>query len=167
MTIRASASERFWAKTTYRGDGCIIWGGATGGGGYGLFTFEGRLQLAHRVAWMLEKGPIPVGLTLDHLCKTRLCVNTEHLEPVTALENIRRANVGRRLTRCRKGLHEMSGANIYIWKNQRMCRSCFLEANRRYGKTYRERHPEIEAARWKRKQARRKAAAAHIVEVSA
>lgn len=50
---------------------------------------------AHRFAYELVKGPIPEGLTLDHLCNVPLCVNPDHLEPVTLSENIRRANVQR------------------------------------------------------------------------
>ncbi len=45
----------------------------------------------HRIAYVALKGPIPVGLTLDHLCRVKACCNPDHLEPVTDLENRRRA----------------------------------------------------------------------------
>jgi hypothetical protein len=32
-------------------------------------------------------GPIPYGLTLDHLCAKRWCVNPAHLDPCTQTEN--------------------------------------------------------------------------------
>lgn len=44
-------------------------------------------KLVHRVAYELFVGEIPHRFTLDHLCRNRHCVNPEHLEPVTAIEN--------------------------------------------------------------------------------
>lgn len=65
--------------------------------GYGRFTFENATWLAHR--WMYERlfGPIPHGLTLDHLCRNPSCVNPHHMEPVTRSENTRRAWLHRRV----------------------------------------------------------------------
>jgi hypothetical protein len=59
--------------------------------GYGIARDEsGKLRTAHK--WFYEKkyGPVPEGLQLDHLCRLRRCVNAEHLEPVTLIENVRR-----------------------------------------------------------------------------
>ena len=47
--------------------------------------------MAHKQAYVEAKGAIPTGLTLDHLCRNRLCINPEHLEPITLQENIRRS----------------------------------------------------------------------------
>ncbi|MGH9151353.1 MAG: HNH endonuclease [Acidimicrobiales bacterium] len=38
----------------------------------------------------------PEGLTLDHLCRDRRCVNPAHLEPVTVAENLRRGHRARK-----------------------------------------------------------------------
>ena len=46
---------------------------------------------AHRLFYEVYKGPIPKGLTIDHLCKVPACVNPDHLEPVTSSVNSRRA----------------------------------------------------------------------------
>jgi hypothetical protein len=46
--------------------------------------------LAHRYVYETHKEAIPNGLELDHLCRNTLCVNPNHLEPVTHAENCRR-----------------------------------------------------------------------------
>ncbi|WP_352241760.1 HNH endonuclease signature motif containing protein [Microbispora sp. NBRC 16548] len=46
---------------------------------------EGRL--AHRFAYERTKGPIPEGAQLHHTCARRACVNPDHLQLATALEN--------------------------------------------------------------------------------
>jgi hypothetical protein len=60
-------------------------------GGYGKLRHKGREYLAHRFYYQQAKGPVPEGLELDHLCRVRSCVNPDHLEPVTRLENMRRS----------------------------------------------------------------------------
>ncbi|MFM9627327.1 HNH endonuclease signature motif containing protein [Streptomyces galilaeus] len=81
-------------------DGCKLWTGAEISGGYGQFKLRGRSVLAHRVAWTHENGPIPDDRDLDHNfargCRSKLCVNTAHLELVTPAENQRRRVVARR-----------------------------------------------------------------------
>lgn len=46
--------------------------------------------LAHRASYETFVGPIPEGLTIDHLCTVLRCVDPQHLEPVTSAENNRR-----------------------------------------------------------------------------
>lgn len=64
--------------------------------GYGLtkIVVDGvrRTIGAHRAVYQENKGPIPKGLELDHLCRNRKCVNPNHLEPVTDTENARRGD---------------------------------------------------------------------------
>ena len=45
---------------------------------------------AHRAAWTAVHGPIPAGMTIDHTCKNRRCVNVNHLRMLTNHENSRR-----------------------------------------------------------------------------
>lgn len=69
---------------------CWIWLLKTNRTGYGYESANGKDHLAHRRAYEKANGPIADGLHLDHLCRQRLCVNPDHLEPVTAFENTRR-----------------------------------------------------------------------------
>ena len=89
---KASDDTRFWAKVFAEdGAACWRWLAAVNTSGYGHFrTSAHRTRLAHRMAYEMCVGPIPEGLTLDHLCRNRLCVNPAHLEPVTVRENLRR-----------------------------------------------------------------------------
>lgn len=82
-------AERFWSFVE-KTDECWIWTGAVNGSGYGTFSEGGRRHMAHRYAWTLAGNVLTPGLTLDHLCRTTLCVLIEHLEEVTYAENLAR-----------------------------------------------------------------------------
>lgn len=94
--------ERFWEKVAVKSPGeCWLWLAAVGNvehnDGYGRFGVTSRhIVLAHRMSYELSIGPIPNGLTLDHLCMVRACVNPAHLEPVTMAENNARAAAHKR-----------------------------------------------------------------------
>lgn len=66
---------------------CIVWMGAINDDDYGQMRIDGRMILAHRYAWLREKGPIIDGLECDHVCRNRSCVNIEHLRLATRSEN--------------------------------------------------------------------------------
>lgn len=109
--------------------GCIIWLGSTCKGGYGNFLYNGKIDKAHRVAYIMKNGEIPEGLEIDHLCRVRSCVNPDHLEAVTHKENCERAISHNSLkTHCPKG-HPYSGDNLYLNKkyNKRDCKICQKE----------------------------------------
>lgn len=70
---------------------CWLWGGGRSSGGYGTLYLPKRGTIyAHRYFYEHFIGKIPVGLEIDHLCRTRECVAPGHLEAVTHEENMRR-----------------------------------------------------------------------------
>jgi hypothetical protein len=69
---------------------CILWSHSKNSAGYGQLKINGKFVLAHRFYYEQKYGLIPEGLVIDHLCRTTACINPDHLEPVTNVENIRR-----------------------------------------------------------------------------
>lgn len=66
---------------------CEIWEGAKLKGGYGITKYEGRTQLAHRVAYKRVHGEIPKGMVVMHNCDNPACINIEHLSLGTQSQN--------------------------------------------------------------------------------
>lgn len=134
--IRWSRATRRGQPSDYRPDlgPCLIYLGADNGNGYGQFSYGGRNGYAHRYAWEREHGPIPDGLTVDHLCRVRMCVEVTHLELVDAVTNFRRGKASR--TACKNG-HPYSDDNTYHHQGRRYCRTCRVGAWRRQGKARR------------------------------
>lgn len=96
--------------------------------GYGRYLDK---LYSHRFAYEQLVGPIPTGMTIDHLCKVTSCCNPEHLEVVTKGENSRRAGGCAKATRlqlakthCAKG-HEYTPENTGVnSKGTRQCKIC-------------------------------------------
>lgn len=134
--------ERFWRYVEISETSCWEWTGALHRG-YGAFTVSQRPTVtvkAHRFAYSMLVGPIPHGLTLDHLCRNKRCVHPLHLEPVTMRVNVLRndgpiaKNAAK--THCKHG-HAFNAANTYIYrtgrrKGARKCRTCERIRMQRY-----------------------------------
>ena len=114
---------RFWSKVQTAESGCWEWTGAKSPIGYGSCTNyaepdKGRRKniAAHRLVWLLERGPIPPNLQIDHLCCNKGCVNPDHLELVTQRENLLRGDTlaarNAAKTHCRLG-HPYDGFTPY------------------------------------------------------
>lgn len=106
--------------------GCIVWEGCVNSRGYGVISLDGARVLTHRLSYEAHIGPIPDGLQIDHLCRNKRCVNPAHLEPVTGLENQRRAAASK--THCPRN-HPLAGSNLILKKRPngsfiRNCRTC-------------------------------------------
>jgi hypothetical protein len=109
--------------------GCLISTYSTGSHGYSQIGWydssagRSHMALGHRVAWEAEHGPIPEGLTVDHICRNRRCVNIEHLRLLSNVDNARDNGMARR-THCPQG-HEYDEANTHHdAKGHRKCRAC-------------------------------------------
>jgi len=121
---------RFWSKVN-KTETCWLWTGAEGVRGYGNLYVNGKFRAAHRLAYELLVGPIPEQLHLDHLCRIRMCVNPDHLEPVTPHENVMRgmspAAIAVRENKCQRG-HEFTPENTIRvgtqGRRRRQCRTC-------------------------------------------
>jgi hypothetical protein len=129
---------RFWSKTQAAGE-CVEWTGCKSNG-YGQIWWKGKMRGAHRMAYEITVGPIPEGLTIDHLCRNTLCVNPDHLDPCSQKENTLRGYgptaMNARKTSCLRG-HPFSDDNMSILVRAngirvRVCRTCKREAMRRY-----------------------------------
>lgn len=133
-------AERFWEKVDRRGENeCWPWKGGTKGRGkekYGSAWFQGRNDLAHRVAWLLTHKKLPNMKDCDyrgpcvlHSCDFGLCCNPKHLFLGTHKHNMEDKVAKRRDTSkykkyCKHG-HRRTQANLYTSKQGlRACRTC-------------------------------------------
>lgn len=131
----SSMEEKFLLSFDREETGCWVWKGAKGYKGYGALTYVGKITPAHRYSYEYYKGPIPQGLVIDHLCRNTLCVNPDHLEPVTTKTNLLRGisfsakNAVK--THCNHG-HPFEGDNLRISNGERVCRTCRKESSKIY-----------------------------------
>lgn len=120
--------------------GCHVWQGKREHHvePYGLVYRNGVTRMAHRVAWVLSGRPALLGLTLDHLCRNRLCVNPEHLEQVSQQENTRRGSspIGKHLRdhaagQCRNG-HDLTEVGFHKSGKSKTCARCSCDRQAAY-----------------------------------
>ena len=121
--------DRFWLRVK-KSDSCWPWIGELTPQGYGRYHFSQKF-LAHRISWEVTNGRIPKGLTIDHLCRNRRCVNPAHMEVVSpAVNTLRGFNPlaqNKRKTNCPRG-HPLTEGNLIPsqiklgWRNCLICR---------------------------------------------
>jgi hypothetical protein len=127
---RKRLNKDFWEFVDVRSENeCWLWTGYVQKTGYA--QYGGRD--AHRVAYEIGHGPVPDGLTVDHLCFVPLCMNPKHLEAVSLEENVHRLRMLHR-GRCRRG-HLIQGVeDVYIRPDngRSQCRICMQERVQRW-----------------------------------
>ncbi|MEW2393079.1 HNH endonuclease [Streptomyces venezuelae] len=147
--IQGDVKKRILSHIDRRGPGeCWPWTGAVSKRGYAYArTKSGRNALAHRLVYQMFVGPIPPGLTIDHLCHRaeaceggfgcphRRCCNPAHMAPEDAVANTMRGNspaaINARKTHCKNG-HEFNVINTAVSrKGKRSCRPCRAEWKRK------------------------------------
>jgi hypothetical protein len=141
------AIERFMEKVSIAENGCWLWTGAIKQNGYGFFGIKKNCQQkmhnAHRWIYEYHNGPIPDGLTIDHLCRTRNCVNPQHMEPVSITTNILRGSgpsaINAKKTTCPKG-HPLVPQPTNV--RSRYCPICSVGNAMNWNKANRERKNE-------------------------
>jgi hypothetical protein len=53
-----------------------------------MMEWDGRRQLASRLAWLDQRGPIPVALQVCHHCDNPICIEVTHLFLGTQQDNL-------------------------------------------------------------------------------
>lgn len=116
--------------------GCWEYTGSLMTVGYGAVPVsKGKTMGAHRAAWEVWRGPIPVRLCVCHTCDNRKCFNPDHLWLGTKKQNTadmvakgRHYSHPRELKACPRG-HPYSGVNA---NGARICHTCARDLMRRH-----------------------------------
>lgn len=99
--------EKFLSCVTAMPSGCIEWNGCRDAGGYGQTKYKGTAIRTHRLSWILNVGPIPVGSDICHRCDNPPCGRIDHLFVGAAADNMQDMR-----DKGRHGTAKLSAANI-------------------------------------------------------
>jgi hypothetical protein len=110
--------------------GCHEWQGYVNPDtGYAMTNYRGKTRIAHRLLWILVKGPVPRKIDVCHTCDNRKCCNFDHLWLGTRRQNLLDASAKGRVhcqkkTHCPRG-HAYAEHGVRHGKDQwRQCRIC-------------------------------------------
>lgn len=123
-----SSEKRFWGYVRLSSESnCWTWTKKLNPKGYGVFRVGRDRVKAHRYSWSLNRGDIPSGMVIDHLCENKACVNPSHLNLCTQRVHLLRysdTRCGFRKSHCIHG-HPLSGDNLVLGvRGHRLCREC-------------------------------------------
>lgn len=90
--MRKNTEADFWTRVDKTSDpqGCWLWTGQIRSDGYGGICWQGKMEVTHRLAYLLTGNTIPEGLVLrhsEHCVGKKHCCNSAHLTPGTQSEN--------------------------------------------------------------------------------
>ena len=112
-------------------DGCWLWNGGLSIRGYGRCWHQNKPRRAHIVVYEMLVGDVPEGLELHHACEVTACVNPQHLEAVTHVENVRAS------LSCK--VHSDWGDKVRSdGRVSRECRTCAAQRQRQYRRNEKE-----------------------------
>lgn len=119
-------------------EGCHLWTGLQSRNGYGRIEVQYHnrkfRKIAHRLYYEIKVEVLEPQDEVDHLCRTRLCMNLRHMEPVTLRENTLRGYgptaVNARKTHCIHGHIFDEGNTGRDSRGGRYCRACMNAGKR-------------------------------------
>lgn len=164
VPVPERVAERAHSKWELGEGGCWISTYSIASHGYSQIGWKAEatrhMVLGHRASWAHVNGQVPMGMTLDHTCKVRRCVNPAHLRLLPNFENARR-NQGDdwEFGTCRNGhpnteLEDVSrptkggGARVGV-----QCRTCARDWRKRWEERNVEKMREGQRVRRARKRA--------------
>ncbi|MEV8045912.1 HNH endonuclease signature motif containing protein [Streptomyces griseoluteus] len=133
IEIPRHVALRAFIRFTPDENGCHISTYSVASHGYAQIGWRGPDRMvgttAHRAAWVAAHGQIPAGMTVDHQCRNKRCVNPAHLRLLSNFENARRSLYDWPVGTCRNG-HPPT--ELVKAGGRTRCRPCLRETQRRY-----------------------------------
>lgn len=121
-------------------NGCWIWQLSCYDNGYPRVQIDGIVYLVTRLSlYLFRDFDLESKLDACHkddICRSRSCINPEHLYPGTRSDNMldyhtrwnsRQWNSEK--THCKHG-HEFTPANTYLYRGKRLCKTCRSDRQR-------------------------------------
>jgi HNH endonuclease len=132
---REQATAVFWSKVQVgEPDECWPWKGCSNRLGYGFFGWEGKIALAHRLAFFLSGAFLAEGLCVCHACDNPICCNPGHLFAGTKRQNSQDAVCKERMARGEKhGQSKLTESDILRLRNDRMDGMTYDQLSHNYG----------------------------------